>query len=228
MLADRTPKCVTKSDTRHPPRTLTEPERDGWLSKLEADPKAVAADLSDLTRWMLCTGVRIGEALAVSWDELDTDAGSVRIAWKIIRVRGRGLVRVPRVKGADDERVLALPRCVVVMCDRRTPAGSREGPLFPDTRGGWRDPSNTLRAFREARERAGFDWVTSHVFRKTVATILDESGHTARAVADQLGHSKPSMTQDVYMGRASRTRGRPPTWTGIRSQTRSKRRVSAG
>jgi integrase len=39
------------------------------------------------------------------------------------------------------------------------------------------------------------------VFRKTAATILDEAGLTARVVADQLGHSRPSMTQDVYLGR---------------------------
>ena len=44
-------------------------------------------------------------------------------------------------------------------------------------------------------------WVTSHSFRKTAATILDEAALSARLVADQLGHSRPSMTQDVYMGR---------------------------
>jgi integrase len=43
--------------------------------------------------------------------------------------------------------------------------------------------------------------VTSHNFRKTTATILDEAGVTARVIADQLGHSRPSMTQDVYLGR---------------------------
>jgi integrase len=41
------------------------------------------------------------------------------------------------------------------------------------------------------------------VFRKTCATILDEAGLTARVVADQLGHSKVSMTQDDYMGHGS-------------------------
>jgi integrase len=43
--------------------------------------------------------------------------------------------------------------------------------------------------------------VTSHNFRKTVATVLDEAGHSGRQVAAQVGHSKVSMTQDVYMGR---------------------------
>jgi integrase len=35
--------------------------------------------------------------------------------------------------------------------------------------------------------------VTSHHFRKTTATFLDEAGLSARAVADQLQRSRPSM-----------------------------------
>ncbi|MGY1593174.1 tyrosine-type recombinase/integrase [Geodermatophilus sp. SYSU D00708] len=54
---------------------------------------------------------------------------------------------------------------------------------------------------RQVPDRAGFDWVTSHVFRKTVATRLDEAGLSARQIADHLGHTRPSLTQDVYMGR---------------------------
>lgn len=46
-----------------------------------------------------------------------------------------------------------------------------------------------------------WSWVTSHVFRKTVATRLDEAGLSGRDIANQLGHSKPSMSQDVYMAR---------------------------
>ncbi len=41
------------------------------------------------------------------------------------------------------------------------------------------------------------------IFRRTTATILDDSGQSARQVADQLGHSRPCMSQDVYMGRRS-------------------------
>ena len=43
--------------------------------------------------------------------------------------------------------------------------------------------------------------VTSHSFRKTLATLIDESGLSARVGADQLGHAKVSMTQDKYMSR---------------------------
>jgi hypothetical protein len=49
--------------------------------------------------------------------------------------------------------------------------------------------------------RGPWSWVTSHTFRKTVATRLDEAGFTPRQVADHLGHANPSMTLDVYLGR---------------------------
>jgi integrase len=76
-----------------------------------------------------------------------------------------------------------------------------DNPVFPAPHGGLRDPSNTQADLREAFTTAGFEWVTSHVLRKTVATLMDQAGLSARAAADHFGHSKPSMTTDVYFGR---------------------------
>ena len=76
-----------------------------------------------------------------------------------------------------------------------------EQPLFPDFTGGFRDPANVRRDLREARGKDALAWITSHTFRKTAATIRDEAALSARLVADQLGHSRPSMTQDVYLAR---------------------------
>lgn len=51
------------------------------------------------------------------------------------------------------------------------------------------------------RSGTAFEWVVPHTYRKTVATWMDAEGLSARTIADQLGHSRISMTQDVYMGR---------------------------
>ena len=67
--------------------------------------------------------------------------------------------------------------------------------------------SNTQAGLRDAFVAAGFDWVTSHVFRKTVATLMDNAGLSSRAAADQLGHANTSMTTDVYFGRKIATTG---------------------
>lgn len=77
--------------------------------------------------------------------------------------------------------------------------------MFVNANGGVVDPNNVERALRERRDDLGFPGVTSHSLRKCVATMLDEAGMSARDVADYLGHSKPSMTQDVYMQRSRST-----------------------
>lgn len=189
------------------PRALTALERDTWLAAMEADDVAARHDLPDLTRFMLATGVRIGEALAVTFADIDVGAKTVRIDWTIDRIKGVGLMR-GKTKSPAGRRTLQLPGWAVDLVIRRGDARGWDGPLFPhsrpmSTRNGlrWRDPSNVARDLRTARDAAGFDWVTSHAFRKTVATLLDESGLTSREVADQLGHAKVSMTQDHYMGR---------------------------
>jgi hypothetical protein len=43
--------------------------------------------------------------------------------------------------------------------------------------------------------------MTSPVFLKTCATLLDAGELSVRQIADQLGHAKVSMTQDNYPGR---------------------------
>jgi integrase len=193
------------------------------LAALEVDKRAVGRDLPDLTRWMLATGLRIGEALAVTWADVDLEAGTVDVDWKILRINGDGLRRVRRLK-AGEGRTLLLPPFAVDMLRRRQDGATPHAPLFPDSAGGWRDPSNTSGGFREARDAAGFSWVTSHVFRKTCATILDEAGVSARAVADQLGHAKPSMTKDVYMAGRSPIRRLRRRWKRPRLRGRPSKR----
>jgi integrase len=155
--------------------------------------------------FMLGTGCRIGEALAARPAALDVEAGTWEINATLVRVRGEGLRIQPRPKTAAGWRVLALPPYVVDIIKRRETERRLQGPedvVFPSPRAGaLRDGSNTSGDLREVLDDLGFGWVHSHVFRKTVATRLDEAGQSARVIADQLGHAKPSMTQDVYLGR---------------------------
>lgn len=186
---------------RRQPRALTMSERIELITQLHADEKSVRRDLPDLVFFMLATGVRIGEALAVVWSEVDFDAGTVQITSTLIRVKGEGLLR-KATKSRAGERTLPLPLSAVAVLRRRFMSGARlDQPLFPSLEGGFRDPSNVRRELREARGAADLAWITSHTFRKTAATILDEAALSARLVADQLGHARPSMTQDVYLSR---------------------------
>ena len=182
-------------------RSLTLAECRRWIAQLEANPVAVRRDLPDLTRWLLATGVRIGEAIAVDWSSIDMDQRHGRDRLQDAARQGRG---PPAGSPHQVRRRTSHPASTRVRRPHaRTPraASGGTGPLFPDSRGGWRDPINLSRELREARGSGEFSWVTSHVFRKTCATLLDEGELSARQIADQLGHAKVSMTQDNYLGR---------------------------
>lgn len=162
--------------------------------------------LPDMVRFMLGTGARIGECLAVRWCDLELDATPplALLGPTLVRVPGEGLRRQQDGKTKAATRTIALPGSLATMLTVRRPADASDGdPVFPSASYTWWDPANAQDALRKARARTGFDWVTSHVFRKTAATVLDDAGLSARQIADQLGHARPSLTQDVYMGRGT-------------------------
>jgi integrase len=192
------------SRPRRAPRSLTVEEVKALRASLSDDAKARGRDLPELVAFMVATGLRIGEACAVSWPDVDIDAGTVTVRGTVLRVKGQGLV-ISRPKSATGERVLELPSWCVALLQQRGPSS---GPVFPTPRSrNLRDPNNTRRDLREAFVAMGMPGVTSHAFRKTVATLMDEAGLSARSAADQLGHAKPSVTQDVYYGRRRRATG---------------------
>ncbi len=182
-------------------RALTAEECQEWLAILDADPYAVQKDLPDLVRFLLGTGVRIGEAMGVTWDDVDLDQGLLHVRRTIVRVKGVGLV-AKSTKSRAGLRVLRIPSWLAdVLAKRRPDDGGGATPVFADANGGLRDRNNIERDFRKVRTGTPFEWVVPHTYRKTVATLLDDGGLSARIVADQLGHARISMTQDVYMGR---------------------------
>jgi integrase len=194
------------------PRALTAEERHQWLAALQASESARVWDLPDLSLMMLASGCRIGECLAIGWDaigwdaigwdEIDLEHATLDVRWRLVRRTGVGLLRLPSTKsGKKGERVIPLPSWAMTMLKRRRLATASEvQAVFPDSLGGWRDPSNVRRVWRQVRDEAQMDGLVSHMLRKTVASFLDDADVSTRKISDQLGHSKISTTQDRYLG----------------------------
>jgi integrase len=100
-------------------------------------------------------------------------------------------------------RTVALPDfAITALIERRGRAfWGEHRMIFPSSAGTCRDPDNFDKQWRKVRVGLGVPNVTSHSFRKSVATMIDDAGLSARIGADQLGHAKVSMTQDRYMRR---------------------------
>lgn len=201
-------------------RALTAAEVLDLLQKLDQDERAVRDDLPDLVRFFLATGERTGEALGAHWPDFDQEARELAMVGNVIRARGRGRI-MNRGKTENSARPIPLPDwCVTMLAERRSEAVNLDGPIFPSSTGTIREATNVRnRAWKPFIARAGYEWVTFRTFRRTVATLLDEAGLTARQIADILGHSRPSMTQDVYMGRRSPGRAGADALTAVISET---------
>ena len=144
----------------------------GWLSVVDASEYARRWDLPDLIRFMLGTGLLIGEALGVCWPDVDLDLRTLNVERTVIRVRGQGL-KAKALKTRSSARVLVLPGRCVRLLESRLEQSEGDGPVFPDVRGGFRDRSNVAAAYRKVREGTPYEWVTPHTYRRTVATLLD-------------------------------------------------------
>jgi integrase len=198
---------IRQSRARPAPRALTTEELTQLLRAVdEIDKEWPKRELGAMVRFMLATGCRIGEMVAVRWQDVDLGAmPRINITGNIVRVVGKGLIRHSG-KTAAAVRTVPVPQGLQDMLEElaRVHDPVLEEAIFCNRHRGYRDPKQVNDWFKQALIKAGLDWATSHSFRKTAATLLDEGGITARSIADQLGHRDPSVTQSVYMGR-----GRP-------------------
>ena len=183
--------------------SLTGDQLRDLLERLRADDYCQQNDLVDPITLFIATGQRRSELLGELWTDFDEDAGTIAVTGKIVRVKGKGLVRLEETKSDAGKRTLPLPRFAIDMLRERRNLlflGQQEV-IFPSTAGTLRDPNNFGKQWRKVRDQLGVSGVTTHSFRKTVATLIDDDGLSARIGADQLGHSRVSMTQDRYMSR---------------------------
>lgn len=231
-------------------RALTREEREDLLAKVDADKVAREGDLPDAFRYLMGTGVRIGELMGLRWFRIDLDNGIAVHADNLVQEtkrcltcrrvrkdhpdgrcpgrssdwndpgRGSGLV-LHSAKTLAGVRTLKLPDFTVLMLRLRYPGpGYEYNPVFGNAFGGWRNPSNTGRAIRIFREKAGYGWFSAHTWRHTAITVCDEQGITARETSGYVGHSDPGFTQRNYMDRTHQSGAVPAALDAAYRSTR--------
>ena len=166
-----------------------------------------ATDLLDVIDMLTATGARIGEVLAIRWSDIslapEHGKPTVTIAGTLVTRSSDGLIRQDHPKTKSGWRTITLPHFAVVMLTRRSVESqpSQEDVVFPSHAGTLRSPNNFRRQLRDAVEGTGYEWVTPHSFRRTVATLLDRQLDAEHAAA-QLGHSDSSVTKAHYIQKA--------------------------
>ena len=134
--------------------------------------------------YLLCLyqGLRLGEALALTYEDIDFDKMTININKSLDSL---GETTAP--KTATSVRTIPLFKRTLTLLER-----GATGKLFTLSRKGYQ---NTIIKIRHKLE---LDNVNVHTMRHTFATRCSEAGIPAKVVQKWLGHSTLEMTLNVY------------------------------
>jgi integrase len=196
----RTPTALTASEVNAIRAVIGVWERTRGFSGPNPD-----GQLGQIVEVMLGTSARIGEVLAIRRRDLDltTTPATLRICGTVISERGKGTYRQEHPKTDRSNRVIAVPsftaealrRRLAVMADH-----SLDSLVFRSREGTPLTTANVRRQLRKVLGDAGIEGVTPHMFRRTVATVINEQA-SLNLAAELLGHTDPKVTIEHYIRR---------------------------
>lgn len=158
--------------------------------------------------FLVTTGVRLGESLALKWADIDMVEGNATIRRALQRHRGVGMVFVEPKSSRGRRTVPFPPETLAALAvqrkdlDReRSQAGKQwqENDLvFPSPDGRPRDFTYLSYTFHRGLQRAGLPPLRIHDLRHTAATHLLNRHVHPKVVQELLGHSTIAITLDIY------------------------------
>ncbi|SQE87129.1 Integrase/recombinase, phage associated [Streptococcus dysgalactiae subsp. equisimilis] len=154
-----------------------------------------------LYKFLLATGCRINEALALSWSDIDLENATISITKTLNHL---GQINSPKSKASyrdidiDQATITMLKAYQLRQIQEAWKLGRTETVVFSDFIHDY--PSNkTLGTRLKTRfKRAGVPNIGFHGFRHTHASLLLNSGIPYKELQYRLGHSTLSMTMDIY------------------------------
>lgn len=141
------------------------------------------------------SGLRLGEALALRWQDIDFEVSRIRVSrsWSL------GHFTSPKTK-TSKRNVPIMPVLEGVLVEHRQRQGKPRQDALLFSFDGKRplDPANARKRFLEALDAAGLEHVTMHSLRHSYASLMLSVGTSIKGLQNALGHASATMTLNVY------------------------------
>nr|HET6903255.1 site-specific integrase [Ktedonobacteraceae bacterium] len=196
-------------DAVTPPRV---PRKElNYLTKEQAHTllkEVKAHKLEALLTLAITTGMRRGELLALRWQDIDFENGSIQVKRAVSYMKEYGYVE-SEPKTARSRREIMLPAFVVdILVQHREHQKEQRRTIgvdwldknlvFTNATGDFYSPSTMLKVFKRFLISIGLPHMRFHDVRHSAATILLTMKVHPKVVQEILGHSQITTTMDIY------------------------------
>ena len=172
------------------PKNLPKTRREAASAEDERKIKA-SADIWLLPYLLLYTGLRKGEALALTHNDIDFKSRQIKITKSIYYDNNRPKIKLPKTQAGI--RTVPILDPLIDKIPRKF-----TGYLFSVDGGQSPLTDRQYRTLWNSYARATGITATAHQLRHSYATMLFECGIDIKDAQDLLGHSTISVTQDIY------------------------------
>ena len=155
-----------------------------------------------LYKTLLATGLRIGEAMALEWSDIDLDNGVIDVN-KTLNNR----IEINSPKSMASYRQISIDKATILMLKqyknrqqvKAWELGRSEKIVFSNFTGKYFDPNNIRNQLYKHFKNAGVPNVRFHGLRHTHATLMLNAGMSPKDLQHRLGHSNITMTLNIYV-----------------------------
>lgn len=152
----------------------------------------------------LNTGLRCGELLALTWDDIDLKNGNINVNKTIVAITDKETKKqkiIVQETPKTSKSIRAIPlrqKDIKMLLELKLKRQSLSNIVFCTSKGTYVYPKNFRRAFQCLLANAGIKKCGVHVLRHTFATRLFEAGADAKTVSELLGHTNVAFTLNTY------------------------------
>lgn len=181
-----------------------------FLSYVEAlDPNK----LYTFFRLLAYSGMRKGEAYALTWDDIDFEKNKISITKSLSRGENK-TVYVSPPKNPTSVRIISMDKSTMNILKRWKntqkqllmmlghPTSKKDQILFSTDKNEYYKPTidaNWLRnIYKQEIVPTDFKRISTHGLRHTHASLLFEAGASFKAVQERLGHADIATTMNIY------------------------------
>lgn len=161
--------------------------------------------LGELVPFLIFTGLRIGEAIALEWKDIDYKHKTITVNKNVVEVKSKEtgkyiLEKQDSTKTDSSTRIIPISNNAMECIKNLKEINGDKRFIFASQTGQYISPSNFNRMFRGIQKALNYEVTLGlHSLRHTFATLMLNNGIDVKIVSELLGHSNVSVTYNIYI-----------------------------